>query len=157
MNYKVTEIKLREDMDEEYIELALERIHRNDNLERVPPIPQPIRVASSGSVSVNTDGVDNIAIVPEPESTEEEMAMNYIKGMRKYAPELFDTASEIKKFAPPPPTLSIVRMNYVICMDIDEYAKKEILVGDIVSIELNKTIIGPETPSEVEIGGKKQC
>ena len=147
MDYKVTEIRLREDMDEKYVELTLERMHKNYNLERIPPAPEPIRIASSGSVRVNTP---ELVITPEPESTEEEMAMNYIKGMRKYAPELFDTATEIKKFAPPPSAPTIFRTGYVICMDIEEYIKKEILVGDVIRIELNKAIIKPEMPSVVE-------
>ena len=155
MNYKVTEMRLREDTNEKYMELTLERIHKNYNLEKAPPAPEPIRMASSRSVS-SVDGIsilvedDKLGIVPEPENTEEEMAMNYIKGMRKYAPELFDTTTEIKKFAPPPPTPTIFRTSCVIYMDIEEYAKQKILVGDIIRIEVNKAVIEPEMPSVIE-------
>jgi len=141
MNYKVIEIRLREDTDEKYVELTLERIQRNVKRELLPPyVPQPIRTGSSGSCSANTDGADNLSVVPEPESTEEEIAMNYIKGMRKYAPELFDGAMEIKKFVPPPPSVSIIRMNSVICMDIEDYIKKGILVDDTVTIGVNAEV-----------------
>ena len=153
MNYKVTEIRLREDIDEEHVELTLERIPPNDiNLERGirrPQLPQPVLLGSSGSVSVDTDSVGELEreleIHPEPESEDEEMAMRYVKGLKKYMPELFNTIKEIKSIAPPPPLISMtpptpIRLNYVICMDEEEYAEKKILVGDVVSIEVNKKL-----------------